>query len=270
MKPAPLEYCPTRSLSEALSLYHPNAKYIAGGMTLGPMINLRLSQPDRLIDIAAIPELRAIDESLTAVRLGALIRHADIEDGRIPDPSRGLLRRAASTLAYRAVRNRGTIGGSLVHADPIAEWPVVMTALNARLHLHGRSGPREVAIADFLLGYLTTCMAEEEILTAITIPHLPPNTRIGYKKFCRKAGEFAHSIAVAILMPTTATVVLGSTATHPLYLPTVANEATHNNIAALPVAFAADIKSAGITYDSYDFHLHATMVTRAVTEALAA
>jgi carbon-monoxide dehydrogenase medium subunit len=270
MKPAPLEYCPARTLPEALNLYHPTAKYIAGGMTLGPMINLRLSQPDRLIDLSQIPELLTTLESATAIRLGALIRHADIEDNRIPDPSHGLLRRAAATLAYRAVRNRGTIGGSLVHADPIAEWPVVMTALDATVHLHGPTGPRDVKISNFLLGYLTTCMTEEEILTAITIPRLPSHTRIGYKKFCRKAGEFAHSIAVAILTPTTSTVVLGSTATHPLHLPTVAESASRGDAAALPAAFAADIKSADVSYDSYDFHLHATMVTRAVTEALAA
>jgi carbon-monoxide dehydrogenase medium subunit len=279
MKPAPLTYHTSGSVAEALALFHATdgvAKYIAGGQTLAPMINLRLSQPDSLIDLSRAPELRIVRETSGAVLVGAGIRHAEIEDGQIPDPSCGLMQRAARTLAYRAVRNRGTIGGSLAHADPIAEWPVVMTALRARLHLTGRTGQRDLAMEEFLLGYLTTGMAEEEILTAIAIPRLPTGSRIGLQKFCRKAGEFAQSLAVCVLTGREAdsSVVLGSAMARPRRLEAVTALLCRETLwrdgmaAELRSAFIADTASAGLIFDDYEAHLHATMVTRAAREAL--
>src|SRR5262249_60008773 len=112
----------------------------AGGQSLMAMMNLRLATPGLLIDIARLPELVAVADDADAVTLGACVTHAQIEDGRIADPSRGLMPRVAATLAYRAIRNRGTIGGSLALSDPAAEWPAVLTALDAEIMISGPSG----------------------------------------------------------------------------------------------------------------------------------
>src|SRR3546814_5873333 len=128
------------------------------------LLNLRLTQPDALIDIARVAELRRAEERPSSIVLGAAVRHAEIEDGLVPDASNGLMRRTARGLAYRAVRNRGTLGGSLAHADPVAEWPNVLTALNAVILLRSIDGMRSVPIREFLIGYLTTGLEPGEIL----------------------------------------------------------------------------------------------------------
>jgi carbon-monoxide dehydrogenase medium subunit len=277
MKPAPFEYIRAESAARAIELMQRAdgyAKYIAGGQTLGPMINLRLTQPDSLIDISGIAELRQVSENATEVRLGAAIRHAEIEDGKTCDPSQGLMVRAARTLAYRAIRNRGTIGGSLAHADPVAEWPTIFTALDARIHVTGVSGEKVVPIGDFFVGYLTPALDEREIITAVTVPRLPNGSRIGFQKFCRKSGEFAHSLAAAVLAGKRGRVVLGCAIGKPILLPTVTSvmtsasgwrEGTAKDVHA---AVAQDLKSTGAELDEYEAHLHATIVARAVEEAL--
>lgn len=278
MKAAPFEYRRAAAIDEAIGLVAEcdgYAKYIAGGQTLGPMINLRLTQPDRVVDVTRIPELRRVAEGGDSIVLGAGIRHAEIEDGKVPDPSAGLMRRAAKGLAYRAVRNRGTIGGSLAHADPVAEWPTIMTALGAQIRIHGRNGSRDVDIGDFLVSHLTTILADDEILEAITIPKLRPGSRTGFHKFCRKSGEFAHSLSAVVLgAGLEARVVLGSAAKKPLLMPKVAAAAAsarawREGLAnELRAAFDADIAAAGVQLDDYEYHLHATVVARAVREAL--
>lgn len=279
MKAAPFEYRRASTLDEAIGLITDcdgYAKYIAGGQTLGPMLNLRLTQPDRLVDISRIPELRRIAESEDSIIVGAGIRHAEIEDGKVPDPSAGLMRRAAKGLAYRAVRNRGTIGGSLAHADPVAEWPTIMTALNAQVRIKGRNGSREVGIGDFLVTHLTTVLEDDEILEAIAIPKLRPGARTGFWKFCRKSGEFAHSLSAVVLDGRTgARVVLGSAAKKPLLMPRTAAAAESAGSwrdgleKELRAAFDADIAASGLHLDDYEHHLHASVVARAVREALA-
>ena len=278
MKPAPFKYIRADSASRAIELMQRSdgyAKYIAGGQTLGPMINLRLTQPDSLIDISGIAEMRQASENATEVRLGAAIRHAEIEDGKTSDPSQGLMVRAARTLAYRAIRNRGTIGGSLAHADPVAEWPTIFTALDARVHVSGVSGEKVVPISGFFVGYLTPALDEQEVITAVTVPRLPSGSRIGFQKFCRKSGEFAHSLAAAVLAGKQAgRVVLGCAIGKPMLLPTVAAVMTSANgwregiEKDLHSAVAQDLKSTGAELDEYDAHLHATIVARAVEEAL--
>lgn len=278
MKPAPFTYSRANSAEHAIELIQASggfAKYISGGQTLGPMINLRLTQPDALIDVSGIEEMRQVQESATEVRLGAAIRHAEIEDGRTADPSQGLMARAARTLAYRAIRNRGTIGGSLAHADPVAEWPTIFTVLGATIHVMGASGNRAVPIGDFLVGYLTSTLDEYDLITAISVPRLPRASRTGFQKFCRKSGEFAHSLAAVVLAgKQIARVVLGCAIGKPILLPTVASIAAEasqwrdgmaNDVAR---ATLHDLKAAGAEVDEYDEHLHATIVSRAVEEAL--
>jgi carbon-monoxide dehydrogenase medium subunit len=133
VKPAPFDYTAAASLDEAVSLLRsdPAAKIMAGGQTLGPMLNLRLVQPALIIDITRIPELVRIEEDDDGISYGACVTHAAIEDGRVPDCTRGALPQVARGIAYRAVRTRGTIGGSLAHADPAADWLSALAAVGA-------------------------------------------------------------------------------------------------------------------------------------------
>ena len=146
MKPVAFDYARPASVAEALRMLAGNAeaKVLAGGQTLGPMLNLRLAQPALLVDITRIPELAAVTEDADAVTIGATVTHAAIEDGRVTDPTGGFLRRVARGIAYRAVRTRGTIGGSLAHADPAADWLSCLTALGAEVLIAGavRHPPR--------------------------------------------------------------------------------------------------------------------------------
>lgn len=279
MKPAPFAYHRARSIDHALELIDGDvgyAKYISGGQSLGPAINLRFTQVDTLIDLSCIDELRQVHETPGSVRIGAAIRHAEFEDGKVADGSQGLMRRVAGTLAYRAIRNRGTLGGSLAHADPVAEWPSIMTALDATVHVRGRQASRSVAIDAFLKGYLTTALADDEILTAVELPRLPQGTRFGFQKFCRKAGEFAHSMAVAVLPPGgPARVVLGCAAGTPVSLDTTAALVgtargwTQGFDGEVRRAIAQDFTRLDLTLDDYETNLHAVIAARAVREALA-
>jgi carbon-monoxide dehydrogenase medium subunit len=172
--------------------------FIAGGQSLGPMLNLRLVQPDLLIDLTRIPELKQIEQTGDAIIIGACITHADIEDGRVSDVTGGALPAVARNIAYRAVRNRGTIGGSLTHADPAADWLSALCAIGASAIIRGSAGRREIPVEDFMLGMFQTILQPGEILEALRIPRLSPSARWGYYKVCRKTGEFAQAIGAVL------------------------------------------------------------------------
>src|SRR5436853_5173579 len=194
MKPAAFDYARPRSLSQALELLaRPNieARVIAGGQSLVAMMNLRVASPGLLVDIARLPDLGSVTEEDSTVFYGACVTHAMIEDRVGPDPSQGLMPKIAETLAYRAVRNRGTIGGSLALADPAAEWPAVLAALDAEVTLCSRSGRRSLKCTEFMTGIFETQLAAEEIIESVHIPKLSAEARWGYVKLCRKSGEFA-------------------------------------------------------------------------------
>jgi carbon-monoxide dehydrogenase medium subunit len=174
------------------------AKPVAGGQSLGAMLNLRLAQPHLLIDLDALPQLGEVVQEPDAVTFGPMVTHAHIEDRRCPDPSHGLMPFVARGIAYRAVRNRGTLGGSLCHADPAADWVNTMPLLGATLVLTGPQGAREVPARNFVVSAFETCLAEDELLTQIRVPRRSAATRWAYRKFCRKAGEFAHALAACL------------------------------------------------------------------------
>jgi hypothetical protein len=163
MKPAAFDYVRPKSLDEAVGILSAaagdaqvEAQVMAGGQSLVAMMNLRVAAPDLLVDIARLEELRAVSETSDHVVLGACVTHAAIEDGLVPDPSRGLMPDVASNLAYRAVRTRGTLGGSLALSDPAADWPAVMSALAAQVMLRGPAGERSVDAVDFATGVYET------------------------------------------------------------------------------------------------------------------
>jgi len=278
MKPAPFSYERPRNLDAALSMLAASsgsAKIIAGGQSLGPMLNLRLVQPELIVDISGLAELKRADVSGNELVLGALVTHADIEDGRTADVTRGAMRTVAANIAYRAVRNRGTIGGSLSHADPAADWVSALAALGARVTLRSLAGARMMAIETFVVGALESALQAGEIVEAVHVPARAPSAHWGYAKSCRKTGEFAHAIGALLIDPAAASarVVIGAIDTTPIVL-TDAAELFGGRIAAdykqrfdARVADGLLVK-AGID-DAAQRHIHVSVLKRAVLEAAA-
>jgi len=224
MKPAPFEYERPGTIDEALKLLaEPGlfSKVMAGSQSLGPMLNLRLAQPDLLVDITAIPELRTVSEQSDFIDIGACVTHADVEDGRIPDVARGLLGSVARRIAYRAVRNRGTIGGSLAHADPAADWISVFPLLGAAVIVQSRHAARRIETENLIVSSFITTMQPEEIICAVRVPKLSRRARWGFCKFSQKAGEFAHAIGGILHDPETARfrAVIGAIEAAPIVIP---------------------------------------------------
>ena len=203
MKPPPFAYVAATSVAEAvaaLAAHDGEAKVIAGGQSLMPMLNFRLLAPAALVDINGIAELdfiAATDDG--GLKIGALTRHATLMTA--PEVAAGypVLAEAMRHVAHLAIRNRGTIGGSLSHADPAAELPMMAVLLDAALTLEGPGGSRTVAAADFFDGALTTVLAEDELLTAVTLPPLPPGHGWGFHEFAQRAGDFALAAAAATM-----------------------------------------------------------------------
>jgi carbon-monoxide dehydrogenase medium subunit len=197
MKPVAFDYERPTTLADAVELLGQAggfSKVLAGGQSLGPMLNLRLAQPDLLVDITSIPELTNVNDRRDRIEIGACVTHADIEDGRIPDHFAGLLRHVAGRIAYRAVRNRGTVGGSIAHADPAADWLSALSLAGAEAIIWSPGGIRSVAVADMVVSSFTTVLKPNELIQTIHVPKLSAGARWGFYKFSQKAGEFAHAI----------------------------------------------------------------------------
>src|SRR5437660_5971391 len=223
MKAASFAYERPAELNTALALIATAGgatKIIAGGQSLGPMLNLRLVEPDLLVDISGLSELKHAERSGDELVIGACVTHGDIEDGRIPDVTRGAMQGVAGNIAYRAVRNRGTVGGSLSHADPAADWVSALSALGARLTLRSRAGARMVAMEHFIVGALESALRDGEIVETIHVPAMPASAHWGYAKSCRKTGEFAHAIGAILVDPSAASarVVIGAIDAAPIII----------------------------------------------------
>jgi aerobic carbon-monoxide dehydrogenase medium subunit len=264
-------------LADALSMIvgaDETTKIMAGGQSLGPMLNLRLVEPQRVIDVSAVPELRRIDREDGALVIGACVTHADIEDGRVPDVANGMLARVGAGIAYRAVRNRGTIGGSLVHADPAADWVSALSALAAEVEIAARArSPRLVPLGEFVRGALDVALAADELVTAVRVPVLPPSARWGYFKHCRKVGEFAEAIGALVIDPEggCGRAVIGAVEAAPVVIQDARilfGGAIDPSFAARFDATAADalLAAAGMS-DPVDRHIHVTVLRRAIAQA---
>jgi len=210
MKPVAFDYHAPRDLDTALKLLSTldNARVLAGGQSLVPMLNLRLAMPDHLIDLGNIPELAGIIENAESLTIGAMTRQRDIERSAEVRRRCPLLTEAISHVGHQQTRNRGTIGGSLCHLDPAAELPVVACALDARLHVAGPARERrQIAFADFPAGYLTTQLLPDEILVAVEFPFLPSRTGVAFVEFARRPADFAIvSAAVSVTFDTQETI----------------------------------------------------------------
>ena len=201
MKPAPFRYARPNSLAEALSLLGASggdAKLLAGGQSLVPMLNMRLVRPAVLVDLNAVPGL----DGITALpdgglMIGALVRHADVAASPLVRDRAPLLAEAARHVGHAAIRNRGTLGGSLAHADPAAELPAVLVALDSELILTGPGGARSVPASAFFLGLLSTALGVDEILTEIRLPAQGPGW--GFAEVARRHGDFALAGVAAVV-----------------------------------------------------------------------
>ena len=257
MKAPAFDYARPKDVAEAVKLLAEGGRAAAGTQSLGPMLNLRVAHPALLVDIRGIDELKSASETPAAVVLGACITHSQIEDRRVPDPTGGLMASVAASIAYRAVRNRGTLGGSLAHADPAADWPAALTMLGAVMVIAGPKGRREVAAESFVTGIFTTVLASDELIVALRIPKRSRRARYGYWKFCRKAGEFAHAIGAVLHDPETgeSRAVLGALAGPPCLI----REKTLDDASLIS-------NVAGIGEDAYSRRLHAVALKRALAQ----
>jgi carbon-monoxide dehydrogenase medium subunit len=279
MKPTAFAYARPATVADAVKALAStaDAKLLAGGQTLGPMLNLRLAQPGLLVDITRIAELAAIESASDWIRIGATVTHAAIEDGRCSfEGSLGaFLPRVARGIAYRAVRTRGTIGGSLAHADPAADWLCSLAALGAEVVIAGPAGERKVPLQTFVRAPMETELGADELIVAVRIPRFSRNARFGYHKICRKRGEFADAIGAVALDPErgSATLVAGG------------GDGLLTVIDGADVGFARGATGASqpsvetlqralvgakFSGDAYDLKLRAVALRRAIEEALGA
>src|SRR5277367_4241391 len=278
MKAAAFAYERPSDLNAALSLIAKTngiTKIIAGGQSLGPMLNLRLVEPDMIVDITGLSELKQAERSGDELVIGACITHGDIEDGRIPDVTGGAMQRVAGAIAYRAVRNRGTIGGSLSHADPAADWVSALSAFGATVMLRSVAGTRDLAVEEFVTGALESALQPGEIVEAVRVPVMAPSACWGYVKACRKPGEFAHAIAGVVIDPESATAraVVGALNAAPIVLGDAAALFGGRVTGDFKRQFDAHVADAiliraGIASPA-DRHVHITVLRRAIKEASA-
>jgi carbon-monoxide dehydrogenase medium subunit len=199
VKPAPFRYHRPQSLGEALALLAElgaDARLIAGGQSLGPMMNMRLAQPADLVDLNAIAGLDSIHEAQNFIEIGALARHHAVASSPVLRKHCPLLAEAAQTIGHYAIRSRGTLGGSLAHADPAAQLPLVAATLGAEIAVAGPRGERRIAAGEFFLSLMTTALEPGEILVSARFPKRAPGERHAYLQFSRRIGDFAI-VAVA-------------------------------------------------------------------------
>jgi len=194
MKAADFAYARAASVEDAVALlatYGDRAKLLSGGQSLLPAMNLRLISPELIIDIGGIAELRGIAVTGNTVRIGALTRHVDVQRSPEIAAHTPLLKEAITHVAHPAIRNRGTIGGSLAHADPASELPACMLALDADLVVQSKSCRRRIAAGDFFQGIFQTALSPDELLTAIELPTSAKNSAYFFYEFARRHGDYA-------------------------------------------------------------------------------
>lgn len=274
MKPAKFDYVQPRDVADAVKLLssHQNAKILAGGQSLGPMLNLRLVRVDLLVDISRLEELRAVEEKSEFWRIGAAVTHATLEDDGARLNGIEALGAIARGIAYRAIRNRGTIGGSLVHADPAADWPLALATLGASV-LVKDTAVKAVKVVDLIKGTFLSDIGPDQIVIAIDIPKYSASSRFGYYKFCRKVGEFAEASAACLFDPELkiARVFAGALGGPARLLPQLSMEVARKGIAGLTTAaMLGDLKQVLLNATDAEFSMHLAAVGRAIRKAFAA
>jgi carbon-monoxide dehydrogenase medium subunit len=218
MKPPPFSYHDPRTVGDAVTLLGSldNAKLLAGGQSMMPMLNMRFVQPDHIIDLNKVEGLSYIREANGALEIGAMTRQRDIEFSDLVRKRIPLMHEAIQHVGHRQTRNRGTIGGSLCHLDPSAELVTVAAAMDATVTVQGPNGAREIAFAEFPVAFMTPAIELNELVTAVRFPAWPDGHAYGFVEFSRRHGDFAITSAAALLEDdaagkiTRASVTLGS------------------------------------------------------------
>jgi carbon-monoxide dehydrogenase medium subunit len=244
VKPGRFSYHAPTTKVEALELKRDlgyDAAFLAGGQSLMPMMNMRLAAPEALIDLNRVPELAFVEESDGELRIGPMTRHAAAERDATVASACPLLPEALHHVGHQVIRNRGTIGGSIAHADSAAELPAVLTALGATITLEGAGGERSVSAEDFFEFHFTTVLEETEMVTAITVPRQAPETGHAFLEVSRRHGDFAVAAVAAVVAGGTARLVFAGVAPRPLVVE------TQDEDPAEAAVTAAD--DAGITHD---------------------
>lgn len=198
MRPAEFEYHRPRSLDEALSVLGEESRPLAGGHSLLPLMKLRLSTPEALVDLAGVPGLDAIEEDGDALRIGALATHGSVAASELVRSRCPVLAETAALIGDAQVRNRGTLGGSVAHADPAADYPTVLTALGATIAVAGSSGERDVSADEFFVDVFTTALQPGELVVAAKVPSTPSGTGAAYLKH-RHPASFYAVVGVAVV-----------------------------------------------------------------------
>lgn len=286
MKPAAFTYHRPGSLAEALDLvseHGDEGKILAGGQSLVPAMNFRLAQPAALIDINRVSELAFLEPSPAGgVRIGATTRQRTAEQSALVAERAPLLHQALPSIAHVQIRNRGTVGGSVAHADPAAELPAVMLALGARMHARSRRGARWIDAEDFFTGLLSTALAPDEILVEIELPPVPAGAGHAFHELARRSGDYALvGVAVQIARDPS-----GRIATARIALlgvgegPVLARAAAAELVGRLPSAEALHAAAEAVSDDidphgdvhatpMYRRHLARVLVDRALADACA-
>ena len=282
MIPAPFDYLKPSSVAEAVQAYQQageDAKILAGGQSLLPILRLRLAYPELVIDLGGIAELTGVTDDGDGLVIGAMTTHADIIGNELVKQHAPLIAQATETVADRQVRHRGTFGGSLAHADPAGDLPAVALALEAELRVHGPTGERSIAARDFFLDYLTTAMEPGEILTAIRVPKLGEGWSTHYEKLNRVAQAWSIVAVAAAVHRSDGTITearigltnMGST---PLRAAACEQALAGASATAQSVATASASAAAGTSAPSdlsakadYREHLATVLTRRAVTHA---
>jgi carbon-monoxide dehydrogenase medium subunit len=285
MKPAAFDYAAPATLAEAIGLlaaHGDEAKLLAGGQSLVPAMNFRLARPGMLIDLNGVAGLDFLRETPGALHIGALTRHARFHRPVCDGPLGRLLARVVANIAHYPIRQRGTFGGSLCHADPASEWCLVAATLDAVMVVQGPEGAREIAAADFFRGTFTTALAPDEILTEVRLPRLAEGWGTGFCEFSRRKGDFALAMALAAIRIeggriAEARLGLGAVADHARRMPEVeavlvGQPATAETFARAAAAARDNVDPSADIHGSAEYRrdLAGTMVARALAEAAAA
>ena len=276
MKPAPFAYAKARSLDHAIALLDgaPEARVLAGGQSLMPALNMRLSAPPLLVDINRVSELARIAQPNGQIELGGLVRHAQAEHSQDVARLAPLLSKAIPHIAHPAIRNRGTIGGSIALADPAAELPACLLALGGEIEIAGRAGRRTVAADTFFKGLFETALAPGEIISAIRIPVAQPRDRFGFAELARRHGDYAlvGLAAAARAEPPAIRLAYFGVGTTPVRARTAETALAGGDLDAAVAALASDLEPSGDVHASAAAkrHLAAVLLRRVAAQLSAA
>jgi carbon-monoxide dehydrogenase medium subunit len=284
MKPAPFDYAAPTTLGQVTSLldeHGDEAKVLAGGQSLVPMLALRLARPSVLVDVNRVDGLAGVTRDNGVLRVGATTRHATLEHDPVTAEAAPLLARAARLIGHFQIRNRGTLGGSLAHADAAAEWPAVALALDAELEVASSAGSRRIPSADFFVSTFVTTLEANDLLVAVRFPVWGPGSGFAVEELARRSGDFAIAGVVCGVQVTDgrlarcALAVLGMGST-PLRLTPVERQLVGTAVDDLDLAAAGELASAGLeppddihASGTYRKRIGATLVARALARAIA-